>query len=121
MRNFDEQHPNPNQMRWNPFDMPLGQNKVDFVDGLHTVCGAGDARARNGERTKIILGENETFSRPRHGGGVSYLRLSSQSLYLLLFASYRVWSAAKHVSYKGTVFYVNFKSSQDFITSSAIY
>lgn len=44
--NWNEAHPDPNQLRWNPFDMPSG--KVDFVDGLNTICGAGDAKSRHG-------------------------------------------------------------------------
>lgn len=54
-RNFDEQFPNPNQMRWNPFDIPNGGKNVDFVSGLHTICGAGDPRARNGNQRNKFL------------------------------------------------------------------
>jgi homogentisate 1,2-dioxygenase len=46
--NWNEAHPNPNQLRWNPFDIPSGNEKVDFVDGLNTICGAGDPKARHG-------------------------------------------------------------------------
>jgi len=46
--NWNEAHPNPNQFRWNPFDVPDSTKKVDFVDGLHTLCGAGDAKSRHG-------------------------------------------------------------------------
>lgn len=28
--------------------MPSGSGKVDFVDGLSTICGAGDAKTRHG-------------------------------------------------------------------------
>ncbi|XP_055632303.1 homogentisate 1,2-dioxygenase [Toxorhynchites rutilus septentrionalis] len=53
---WDEQHPNPNQMRWNPFDVPQNNNKkVDFVAGLHTVCGAGDTRSRHGLAIHVFL------------------------------------------------------------------
>lgn len=45
--NWNEQPPNPNQMRWNPFDIPT-TGSVDFVQGLHTICGAGDTRSRHG-------------------------------------------------------------------------
>ncbi|XP_043254477.1 homogentisate 1,2-dioxygenase [Colletes gigas] len=39
----------PNQLRWKPFDVPSRQAaEVDFVDGLHTICGAGDCRTRQG-------------------------------------------------------------------------
>ncbi|XP_055386481.1 homogentisate 1,2-dioxygenase [Condylostylus longicornis] len=46
--NWDEQYPNPNQMRWKPFDMPKETEKYDFTQGLHTICGAGNPRDRHG-------------------------------------------------------------------------
>lgn len=51
--NWDEVPPNPNQLRWNPFDIP--GEKIDFVDGLHTVCGAGDAKSRHGIAIHIYM------------------------------------------------------------------
>lgn len=46
---WNSNHPNPNQLRWKPFSIPeQGKTTVDFVDGLNTVCGAGDARSRHG-------------------------------------------------------------------------
>lgn len=45
---WNEQHPNPNQLRWMPFDLPNKEKSVDFVQGLHTICGAGDPRSRHG-------------------------------------------------------------------------
>nr|XP_036228552.1 homogentisate 1,2-dioxygenase isoform X3 [Bactrocera oleae] len=44
--NWNEQHPNPNQMRWKPFDIPL--NDVNFVEGLHTICGSGNVHSHHG-------------------------------------------------------------------------
>ncbi|KAJ2960763.1 hypothetical protein NQZ79_g3910 [Umbelopsis isabellina] len=38
----------PNQLRWDPFDLPKDDEQVDFVTGLRTVAGAGDAATRNG-------------------------------------------------------------------------
>ena len=36
-------------MRWKPFDMPAkGDPCVDFVQGLHTHCGAGHPSTRHG-------------------------------------------------------------------------
>lgn len=35
-------------MRWSPFDLPNKNQKVDFVQGLYTVCGAGDPKVRSG-------------------------------------------------------------------------
>ncbi|XP_055706109.1 homogentisate 1,2-dioxygenase isoform X2 [Phlebotomus papatasi] len=52
--NWSEQPPDPNQMRWNPFDVPL-TGTVDFVDGFHTICGAGDARGRHGVAVHVYL------------------------------------------------------------------
>ncbi|KAI4797530.1 hypothetical protein KUCAC02_025017 [Chaenocephalus aceratus] len=47
--NWNEVEPDPNQMRWLPFTIPKSTEKeVDFVAGLHTLCGAGDAKSRNG-------------------------------------------------------------------------
>ncbi|KAK6618616.1 hypothetical protein RUM43_013007 [Polyplax serrata] len=43
---FDDTEPNPNQLRWKPFDIPT--SPTDFLDGLHTVCGAGDPKTRHG-------------------------------------------------------------------------
>ena len=44
---WGEHHPNPNQLRWKPFDIPSGSS-VDWVDGLRTVAGAGDTKTRHG-------------------------------------------------------------------------
>lgn len=44
---WDEVDPDPNQLRWNPFDIP-SSSEVDFIQGLQTVCGAGDTRSRHG-------------------------------------------------------------------------
>lgn len=54
-RNWNEIHPNPNQFRWNPFDIPNASTKVDFVDGLHTICGAGDPLSRHGIAIHVYL------------------------------------------------------------------
>lgn len=45
---WNEQHPNPNQLRWRPFDLPKHDETTDWVEGLKTVAGAGDPRTRNG-------------------------------------------------------------------------
>lgn len=38
----------PNQLRWLPFPLPKSGERVDFVEGLKTICGAGDVQTRNG-------------------------------------------------------------------------
>uniref|UniRef100_A0A8C6UR79 Homogentisate 1,2-dioxygenase n=1 Tax=Neogobius melanostomus TaxID=47308 RepID=A0A8C6UR79_9GOBI len=46
---WNEVEPDPNQLRWLPFTIPKSlDKKVDFVSGLNTICGAGDAKSRNG-------------------------------------------------------------------------
>lgn len=42
------------QSRWLPFDIPVSET-VDFVAGLHTVCGAGDPRSRHGIAIHVYL------------------------------------------------------------------
>ncbi|KAJ9584795.1 hypothetical protein L9F63_020849, partial [Diploptera punctata] len=44
-----------NRIRWKPFDMPDTGDSVDFVEGLHTLCGAGDPRTRHGIAIHIFL------------------------------------------------------------------
>lgn len=43
---FSKWPPNPNQLRWSPFNIP--KEDTDFVEGLNTVCGAGDPKSRDG-------------------------------------------------------------------------
>uniref|UniRef100_W8BR68 Homogentisate 1,2-dioxygenase n=1 Tax=Ceratitis capitata TaxID=7213 RepID=W8BR68_CERCA len=46
--------PNPNQMRWKPFDIPLN-DRINFVEGLHTVCGSDDIHCNNGIAIHVYL------------------------------------------------------------------
>lgn len=41
-------------MRWNPFDVPENK-KVDFVEGLNTISGAGDPKMRHGIAIHIYV------------------------------------------------------------------
>jgi len=43
---FDAANVSPNQLRWNP--LPIPQAPTDFIDGLVTVAGNGDAAAQSG-------------------------------------------------------------------------
>lgn len=46
---FDSCEPNPNQKRWNPVNLDtLEGRKVDFTQGLITVCGAGTPQLKTG-------------------------------------------------------------------------
>lgn len=44
--NFDQEdkrlHVTPQQMRWKPIEMPLPTKKITFIDGITTMCGAGN-------------------------------------------------------------------------------
>lgn len=39
---------NPNQLRWRPFPLPADSEKIDFVEGLHPICGAGAPDTKSG-------------------------------------------------------------------------
>ncbi|KAJ8911656.1 hypothetical protein NQ315_006002 [Exocentrus adspersus] len=43
---WNTKHPDPNQMRWDPFDLPT--SPTDFVEGINTICGAGDPKNKHG-------------------------------------------------------------------------
>jgi homogentisate 1,2-dioxygenase len=38
----------PEQAEWSPFPLPKEDEKIDFVDGLHTLAGSGDPNIREG-------------------------------------------------------------------------
>jgi homogentisate 1,2-dioxygenase len=42
----------PQQLRWDPF---VGEEDCDFVDGLRTLAGAGDAQTKNGLAIHIYV------------------------------------------------------------------
>eukprot|EP01094_Clydonella_sp_ATCC50884_P006991 TRINITY_DN1617_c0_g1_i2.p1 TRINITY_DN1617_c0_g1~~TRINITY_DN1617_c0_g1_i2.p1 ORF type:complete len:425 (+),score=95.91 TRINITY_DN1617_c0_g1_i2:59-1276(+) len=46
--------PNPNQMRWQPFALPAEGEDVTFVQGLKTICGAGDPSTKSGVVTYVF-------------------------------------------------------------------
>lgn len=39
---------NPSQCRWSPFPLPSDGESVDWLQGLHTVCGAGSPTMKHG-------------------------------------------------------------------------
>ncbi len=43
---FDEVEPSPNRLRWNP--LPVPSKPTDFIDGLFTLAGSGDAASQSG-------------------------------------------------------------------------
>ena len=43
---FDEAQASPNRLRWNP--LPIPSKPTDFLDGLVTIAGSGDAASQSG-------------------------------------------------------------------------
>jgi len=63
---FSKAFSNPNQLRWKPYDIPLvKEEQLDFVQGLRTICGAGDPSLKNGLAIHIYLAnismQNKSF------------------------------------------------------------
>ncbi|KAF7238124.1 Homogentisate 1,2-dioxygenase [Varanus komodoensis] len=62
--NWNETAPDPNQLRWKPFEIPTtSQRKTDFITGLHTLCGAGEPRSRNGLAIHIFTCNTSMINR----------------------------------------------------------
>ncbi|KAJ3914580.1 homogentisate 1,2-dioxygenase [Lentinula edodes] len=48
-------HVSPTQLAWHPFDIPSGEQLVDFVDGMKTVAGNGDPTLHEGLGVHMYL------------------------------------------------------------------
>ncbi|KAJ3889044.1 homogentisate 1,2-dioxygenase [Lentinula edodes] len=48
-------HVSPTQLAWRPFDIPSGEQLVDFVDGMKTVAGNGDPTLHEGLAVHMYL------------------------------------------------------------------
>ena len=55
--------PNPNQMRWDPFDVP--DTEQDFVDGIFTICGNGSPNAQAGTALHLYRATVPMTDRPK--------------------------------------------------------
>ncbi|KAG0173203.1 hypothetical protein DFQ28_001238 [Apophysomyces sp. BC1034] len=49
----------PTQIRWSPFDLPAENEKVDFVQGLKTLAGAGEPSCRSGLAVHIYTANQD--------------------------------------------------------------
>lgn len=85
--NWSEQPPNPNQMRWMPFDVPAATvtdgatttaAKVDFVQGLHTICGAGDPKSRHGISVHVYMCNASMTDRAMYNSDGDFLLVPQQ-------------------------------------------
>ena len=74
---WGDQPPNPNQMRWKPFDIPSGA-KVDWVDGLRTVAGAGDSKTRNGMAVHVYTCNSGMGNRALYNADGDFLIVPQQ-------------------------------------------
>jgi len=66
VNNFEQMHKDPNQFRWMPFDLPGKDEKIDFVNGIRTIAGAGSPAMKAGLAIYIYTAnvsmENRCFS-----------------------------------------------------------
>lgn len=75
---WNEAHPNPSQFRWNPFQMPSESSEVDFVDGLSTICGAGDPKSRHGLAVHVFTCNTPMKDRAFYNSDGDYLIVPQQ-------------------------------------------
>uniref|UniRef100_A0A8C9FZJ4 Homogentisate 1,2-dioxygenase n=1 Tax=Pavo cristatus TaxID=9049 RepID=A0A8C9FZJ4_PAVCR len=81
---WDEVEPDPNQLRWKPFEIPkASQNKLDFVSGLHTLCGAGEPRGRNGIAIHIFVCNTSMLDRCLYNSDGDFLIVPQQGKLLI--------------------------------------
>ncbi|KAK9796561.1 putative homogentisate 1,2-dioxygenase [Seiridium cardinale] len=45
----------PEQAEWSPFLLPDESDRIDFTDGLHTLCGSGDPNLRQGIALSVYM------------------------------------------------------------------
>merc|ERR1712227_228941 len=74
---WSERLPNPNQMRWKPFDIP-DKDKVDWVDGLRTIAGAGDSKTRHGIAVHVFTCNVSMTNRAMYNSDGDFLIVPQQ-------------------------------------------
>ena len=61
---FNAAPPSPNQLRWNPLPIPLDATEpTDFVQGITTLCGAGDPAAGTGIAAHVYVANRSMSGR----------------------------------------------------------
>ena len=77
-------------MRWFPFPLPQEEN-VDFVNGLKTICGAGEVFTRNGLAVYVYACNNSMTNKAFYSADGDFLigRLKS-TMEHLLYCSFQV-------------------------------
>lgn len=72
-------------MRWMPFDVPAATGtdgatvaNVDFVQGLHTICGAGDPKSRHGISVHVYMCNASMTDRAMYNSDGDFLLVPQQ-------------------------------------------
>ncbi|KAH1186276.1 homogentisate 1,2-dioxygenase isoform X1 [Mauremys mutica] len=82
--NWDEAEAEPNQLRWKPFEIPrASEKKLDFVSGLHTLCGAGEPKSRNGIAIHIFTCNTSMINRCFYNSDGDFLIVPQQGKLLI--------------------------------------
>ncbi|KAJ3079247.1 hypothetical protein HK102_003925, partial [Quaeritorhiza haematococci] len=68
----------PNQLRWSPFEIPGEKEKVDFTEGLHAVCGAGDPSMKNGLAIYVYLANTSMVDTAMYNSDGEFLIVPQQ-------------------------------------------
>ncbi|KAJ3016604.1 Homogentisate 1,2-dioxygenase [Thoreauomyces humboldtii] len=83
VRSFDVGRPDseckstPNQLRWSPFPLPT-HGGIDFVHGMHTLCGGGSPSTRNGLAIHIYSANADMHSSAFYSSDGEYLIVPQQ-------------------------------------------
>ncbi|PVU87702.1 hypothetical protein BB561_006209 [Smittium simulii] len=68
----------PDQLRWLPFEIPKLPDAVDFVDGISTLCGAGDPSLCAGMSIHIYLANSDMKNRAMMNSDGDFLIVPQQ-------------------------------------------
>jgi len=79
---FSEYPPNPTQMRWFPFpwNSNVEKKEYDFVDGLKTICGAGDVFSRTGLAVYIFTCNTSMINKAFYSSDGDFLIVPQQGV-----------------------------------------
>ncbi|TPX56958.1 homogentisate 1,2-dioxygenase [Powellomyces hirtus] len=67
----------PNQLRWSPFPVPTAGG-VDFVHGMHTLCGSGNPSTRSGLAIHVYLANTDMHSSAFYSSDGEFLIVPQQ-------------------------------------------
>lgn len=74
-------------MRWNPFEI-TNNKKIDFIEGLNTISGAGDPKTKHGLAIHIYICNTSMFNRSFcNSDGDFLIGLRNRKMFLNAFYS----------------------------------